>query len=225
MAITEIPLKALTDFSDLKPRVAKHLSKVYTTLAALCLASACGIYVDMTYRVGGLLTMLACLILAVCVAVPSLPKPTRLAAALAGSFCLGTLSGQLVEISAAEDVITAVVGAFLVFVCFSMAAITTQRRSFLFLGSLLSAALSAMVWLSFVNIFFRSPLLHLVYIYGGLLMFSAFILFDTQLIVERASAGHKDYIKDAYELFLDLFGVFIRLLIILNRNSKKRRQD
>lgn len=52
-------------------------------------------------------------------------------------------------------------------------------------------------------------------------MFVGYIVFDTQLIIERASAGHLDPIGDALTLFLDLVAVFVRLLAILSKTKKK----
>ena len=49
----------------------------------------------------------------------------------------------------------------------------------------------------------------------GLLVFAAYIIYDTQLIVERASKGARDAIGDALQLLIDLLGLFVRILVIL----------
>lgn len=56
-------------------------------------------------------------------------------------------------------------------------------------------------------------------------------MYDTQMIVERASAGSMDIPGHAMELFMDLFSLFVRLVNILlkkemdreNEKRKKRR--
>lgn len=56
-------------------------------------------------------------------------------------------------------------------------------------------------------------------------------MYDTQMIVERASAGSMDIPGHAMELFMDLFSLFVRLANILlkkemdreNEKRKKRR--
>ena len=54
-----------------------------------------------------------------------------------------------------------------------------------------------------------------VQLYGGLLLFCGFVLFDTQLIVEKFNLGDNDYIWHSLGLFLDFVNIFRRLLIIL----------
>lgn len=44
---------------------------------------------------------------------------------------------------------------------------------------------------------------------------SGFVLYDTQLIMEKRRAGDKDFIAHSVDLFVDFVGVFRRLLIIL----------
>ena len=49
-------------------------------------------------------------------------------------------------------------------------------------------------------------------------MFIGYILFDTQMIIERADRGDYDYIKHSLDLFVDLIGLFVRILIIAVSN-------
>ena len=62
------------------------------------------------------------------------------------------------------------------------------------------------------------PLLHSLpqfELYFGLILFCGFILFDTQLIVEKFESGDTDYLWHSIDLFLDFVNIFRRLLIIL----------
>ena len=52
-------------------------------------------------------------------------------------------------------------------------------------------------------------------LYFGLVIFCGFILFDTQLIVEKFEHGDTDYLWHSIDLFLDFVNIFRRLLIIL----------
>ena len=44
-----------------------------------------------------------------------------------------------------------------------------------------------------------------------------FVLFDTQLIIEKRRMGNKDFVQHALELFIDFIGMLRRLLIILTQ--------
>lgn len=51
---------------------------------------------------------------------------------------------------------------------------------------------------------------------------SGFVLFDTQMIMEKRRAGSTDCIKHSMDLFFDLISMFRRLLIILTQKVKRR---
>jgi len=55
-------------------------------------------------------------------------------------------------------------------------------------------------------------------------MFMGYIIFDTQMIIEDAHSGRKDFVAHALELLIDFVGVFVRLLIILQRNAQKKSE-
>ena len=58
-------------------------------------------------------------------------------------------------------------------------------------------------------------------------IFSAYVAFDTQLIIARYQEGDRDYIMHAQTLFVDFVQLFIRILAILNdkENDKRRKRD
>jgi len=59
------------------------------------------------------------------------------------------------------------------------------------------------------------PLLHNVYLYGGLGLFTLYIAYDTQNMIDEYEMGVDDHIKHATDLFLDFKIVFTKVMQIL----------
>ena len=122
-------------------------------------------------------------------------------------------------------IVKALSSTFVVFSCFTASALLSKDRTYLYLGGFLSSAISTLLWLSFFNIFMRSESVLNFQLYFGLLVLCGFILYDTQLIVEKAKLGSRDYLVHALTLFTDFFGVFIRLLAIFSKNERSNDRD
>ena len=93
----------------------------------------------------------------------------------------------------------------------SMFAMTT-KKDFSSMGQMLFIALIILVVGSISNIFFQSPILQLAISGIGALVFSAFILYDTQQIIKGNIATP---IEAAIRLYLDFLNLFVSLLQIL----------
>jgi modulator of FtsH protease len=93
----------------------------------------------------------------------------------------------------------------------SMFAMTT-KRDFSAMGKMLFIAVIILVVASLSNIFFHSPVLQLAIAGIGALVFSAFILYDTQQIIR---GGFSTPIEAAIALYIDFLNLFISLLQIL----------
>jgi len=93
----------------------------------------------------------------------------------------------------------------------SMFAMTT-RRDFSSMGKFLFIALIIMIVAGISNIFIQSSMFQLVIASAGALLFSAFILYDTQNIIR---GGYDSPVEAALSLYLDFFNLFISLLQIL----------
>ncbi|KHJ75013.1 hypothetical protein OESDEN_25371 [Oesophagostomum dentatum] len=67
-----------------------------------------------------------------------------------------------------------------------------------------------------------------VIIIGGLALACAFVVYDTQLIAEKARRGDDDYIWHAIELFMDFANIFRYLVVLLTEKKQRdnrRRKD
>lgn len=145
-------------------------------------------------------------------------------AALSGC-SLGPLIEMVAIMASKWTVFAALSATTIVFACFSMSAVLTQRRSYLFLGGYLSSALSVMCWLGLISLFFPNRANYLVQLYGGLLLYSGFVIFDTQVIVEQAYQDPKrDVLNDAFKLFIDFVALLRRILIILLQNQQRKER-
>ena len=199
-------------------------------MAATIAAAAAGCYLHLKMHIGSPLFALGLfgLIFAL-YSTPNSPanQQKRTGMLLAFGALQGLVVGPLVEAVLDIDssiVLTAFLGTTAIFVCFSLAAIYAERRSMLYLGGFLSSALSLLLMAGFINIFARSEGLFNLQLYGGLLVFMGYIVFDSQMIIEKADAGIYDVQLHALDLFLDFVAIFVRLLIILSKNKKNNKE-
>jgi modulator of FtsH protease len=93
----------------------------------------------------------------------------------------------------------------------SMFALTT-KKDYSSMGKMLMIAVIILIVGSISNIFIGSPILQLGIAMVGALVFSAFILYDTQQIIK---GGFSTPIEAAIALYLDFLNLFISLLQIL----------
>jgi len=221
----DINWNAIGKLSPISADVKAHLVVVYTTLSMAILSAAIGSIVYLTTHLGGSLTLLMSIGLLIWLMMtPKEQVSTRVSLLMAFAFVQGLSLGPLLMAVADIDpsiVSTAFFGTVCIFGCFSASAYFAERRSYLFLGGILGSALSMMTVMTLFNIFFRSSFAANIMLYGGLLIFSGYVCFDTQLIIEKASMGEKDFVGDTLELFIDFVAIFIRLLIILSKDKKR----
>lgn len=123
-----------------------------------------------------------------------------------------------------QAVLIALVATLLAFVSFTASAVASPRRSQLYLGGFLGTLLLVSAFLGLANAFFQNSQLFMTEIYLGLFIFCGYILYDTQMIIERAdmySETEPDAVAPAVQLYTDFLAIFVRMLVILGR----RRQE
>lgn len=113
------------------------------------------------------------------------------------------------------------------FVSFSLVSLCSKRRSYLFVGSIIATIIQTLIlyrlfsWLFGYN-YFYGTMPHLLL---GLFLACLYIIYDTQIIVERAESGDKDVPTHTLMLFIDLFQLFIKILQILMELQKDNDRD
>ena len=85
-------------------------------------------------------------------------------------------------------------------------------KDFLSMGKILFIALIIMIVGGIVNIFLHSPILQVVLAGAGAILFSFFILFDTQNIIR---GGYDSPVTASLALYIDFLNLFTSLLQIL----------
>ena len=140
----------------------------------------------------------------------------NLAVLFAFTFTTGLMIAPLLSVAFGMSGGAGIVGqAFLMtsvaFGGISMFALTT-KRDFSGMGKMLMIAVIILIVGSISNIFIQSSLMQLGISMVGALVFSAFILYDTQKIIK---GGFETPIEASIALYLDFLNLFISLLQIL----------
>ncbi|RIA98464.1 inhibitor of apoptosis-promoting Bax1-domain-containing protein [Glomus cerebriforme] len=225
--------EAFKNIGDLAKPIQQHLIKVYTTLAFLCLLTAAGSYAHITGLFlfgGGLLSFLIGLASLIVIAVlPDIPDNKNLRYGLLFNFAFmeGLSIGPLVDHafhinSSGQLVLMATTFTTLIFGSFTLSSLLSNKRIFIYLGGILASAISMLFWMSFINAFMGSRLLFTAELYLGLFVFCGYVIYDTQLIIYRATYGSRDVVRHTLDLFIDLIGIFVRILYILIKNSEDK---
>jgi modulator of FtsH protease len=196
------------------------LKATYQLFASSLLAAAAGAYVGLgmvetlTAWKWGIFALFIGLIFVVH-AVKHKPG-INLAALFAFTFVSGLVITPLLSVAFGMSGGAGIVGqAFLMtsvaFGGISMFALTT-KRDFSGMGKMLMIALIILIVGSISNIFIQSSIMQLGIAMVGALVFSAFILYDTQKIIQ---GGFETPIEASIALYLDFLNLFTSLLQIL----------
>lgn len=125
---------------------------------------------------------------------------------------LSRLIGHVLGFSnGASLIMTAFGGTAIVFTVMASIA-TVSRRDFSGLGKWLFAGVVVILIAAAANIFLHLPALYLAISVIAIAIFSAYILFDVQQII---NGGETNYISATLALYLDVYNIFINLLSLL----------
>jgi len=218
------PDSELTTEQTITPDVSAHLTKVYTTMlggfGAAAIGATSSILMPGLAGIGMIGSFLAILGLAF----TSREKVSLRTGLFVGATgLLGMSIGPLCAASSAGALIAATLGTAGIFGGFSIIALKARSKSMLQFGGPLLGCLLALVMCSLGGLFLpmlgvTNPAilgaLHSISLYGGLALFSFYVSYDTQLMIESYRMGDTDHISPAINMFLNVFNIFIRLLSI-----------
>ncbi|KAI9496825.1 inhibitor of apoptosis-promoting Bax1-domain-containing protein [Zychaea mexicana] len=210
--------------------VQRHLINVYLVLAAMLGLAAFGSTTGQPFGGNGVLE--TGVTIGSAMGVMTLRRGNMLRWALLATYSLfsgmslSALVTQFLYLDPSGTLLLGVLSAAMfIFLGLSASATLANRRSMLYVGGMVGSLLALLAWTGLANLFLlRSPALFSAELYLGLIAFSGYVVYDTQMIVERASAGIMDIPGHAMDLFMDLFALFVRLaVILLERESQNQR--
>ena len=105
-----------------------------------------------------------------------------------------------------------------------LVAYNAPSEQFLRWGGALGMGLAGMIGIGLVNMFWPSRAVFNIWMYGGLALFSAFVLFDVQKIIYGAKVKPMwDPINESLGIYLDAIMIFERFLMIFMSNKGNRK--
>ncbi|XP_064542593.1 protein lifeguard 1 isoform X2 [Drosophila montana] len=132
---------------------------------------------------------------------------------LAESFLLGIVAGQY----QADEVLMAVGITAAVSLGLTLFALQT-KYDFTMCGGVLVACLVVFIIFGIIAIFIPGQIIGLVYASLGALLFSVYLVYDTQLMLggnHRYAISPEEYIFAALNLYLDIINIFMYILTII----------
>ena len=95
------------------------------------------------------------------------------------------------------------------------------KNDFSVIGGILINSFVLLLSCSLVLIFVDISLFNVIMVFFGLIIFSLYLLFDVQLIIGKGQIkyGEDDYIFAALNLYIDIIGIFVRILELVGNNN------
>ena len=229
-------MKACFEMKDVSPKTQMHLRDVYGNLSVCTAICALAMYMNAFTILSGwiwsFVTLLGMGYMMYKITNVNDTTQNRIGYLWALSFCMGFLVGPAMhKIAEFNPMILVQAASYtaIVFGSFTAMALFSKRRSYLFLGGIISSIMSAMFWYRMMSwMFGYSDGFGMVYLMSGLFTACLYIIYDTQIIIEMAERGDKDVPKHTMMLFMDLFDLFIKIVQLLlelqNQQEKKKNK-
>ncbi len=122
---------------------------------------------------------------------------------------LSRILAAVLSLSNGSDIITMAFGGTAVIFAVMASIASTSKRDFSFLGKALFTGVIVVILAAIANIFLAMPALTLAIAAAATVIFSLFILYDVQRIV---NGGETNYISATLSLYLNIYNIFTSLL-------------
>lgn len=222
--------KVLLDSAPITKAQREHLKQVYFLLTGMIAISTVGVALNMVSHYGGILTGLLSAVGAAVVMISKDMDQTQ-RKMLAGGVCflMGLTLSPLIEAIMFVDssiVLNAFFATCVIFASFSAGAVYSNgSRMLLYVLSIMGSIVALSTSLLLINLFLWSYDIMIIRLYLGLVLFSLYVVCDTQLILAKVAMGDKDVLGHAMFLFGDFMRLFVRVLIVLARNANDNRNE
>jgi FtsH-binding integral membrane protein len=213
----------------LSSQTQNHVFKVYKELATMFIYSAVGVYTDMLFNINGMLTTIGTFAALLLFSFTNelTNQSTARMLLYAFSFLKGITLGSLLKfvIMVDESIILKALGATgLIFVCFSLSVLYSRNQQAIATAGMISSVFSVLFWVQISNWFLGSTGLYNLELYLGLGLFSLYVIYDTQILVNKAERGEKTVYRHAMELYSDFVALFVRLVVVLLRKQEEKKK-
>ncbi len=125
---------------------------------------------------------------------------------------LSRLIGQILGFSNGPTLIMTAFGGTATIFGIMASVATVSKRDFSGMGKWLFAGVLVIIVAALANVFLQLPALHLAISVLAIGIFSAYILYDVQQII---NGGETNYITATLKIYLDVYNVFVHLLSLL----------
>ena len=217
----------VSQYDALSTGQAAYMRKVYGVTGSMCGVASVGMFAGVLFPISPLITGLGSLgvLLALSFGTnpQTTPAPVRFGLLAAFAGLSGMSAGPLIGMSLQMDPLILPMAALAstgIFAGASIVSLLAPEGKMLSWGGPLMGGCFAMIGLGLVGMFYPHPIFQSIHLYGGLALFTAFVAYDTQQMVEDYRNGLEDPISHATGLFINIMAIFKRMLFIfMNRDD------
>jgi len=161
----------------------------------------------------------------VCIALMCFPKmlktvPTNYILLSVFTLCEAYLVSTICSLSSPRIVLMAASMTLGITIMLTYYACTT-KDDFTVCGSLMFILIGILLMFSIFTMFTQNKTIHVIYCCLGVLVYSLYLVYDTQLLLgtKQNSLDYDDYIIGALMLYVDIISIFLDLLQLLNSSQ------